>query len=75
MPIDRGMNKDAMHIYKRISFHSKRMKLCHLINCLEGVVPSEISQRGKNKYHMMLLVCETGESKKMVEMNLFIKQK
>ena len=24
---------------------------------------------------MMLLVCETGESKKMVEMNLFTKQK
>ena len=37
--------------------------------------PSEVSQIGKNKYHMILLVCEIGESKKMVEMNLFVKQK
>ena len=37
--------------------------------------PSELSQIGKNKYHMILLVCEIGESKKMVEMNLFVKQK
>ena len=35
--------------------------------------PSEASQTGKNKYHMKLLVCEIGESKKMG--NLFIKQK
>ena len=38
---------------------------------LETAIQSEISQKGKNKYHISLFV----ESRKTVQMNLLAKQK
>ena len=40
---------------------------------LEIVILCEVSQTEKDKYHMISLIC--GISKKMVQMNLFTKQK
>ena len=39
---------------------------------LETIIPSEISQTEKDKYHMISLYVE---SKKMKQMNLFTKQR
>ena len=40
---------------------------------IDIVILSEVSQTEKDKYHMILLLC--GILKKMVQMNLFTKQK
>ena len=40
---------------------------------LEIIILSEVSQTEKDIYHMILLIC--GILKKMVQMNLFTKQK
>ena len=40
---------------------------------IDTVILSEVSQTEKDKYHMILLLC--GILKKMVQMNLFTKQK
>ena len=41
---------------------------------LEIVILSEVSQTEKDKYHMISLMCGILK-KKMIQMNLFIKQK
>ena len=40
---------------------------------LETVIPSEVSQTEKEKYHTISLFC--GVYKEMIQMNLFIKQR
>ena len=40
---------------------------------IEIIILSEVSQTEKDKYRMMSLIC--GILKKMIQMNLFIKQK
>ena len=40
---------------------------------LEIVIQSEVSQKEKNKYHIISLIC--GAKKKKIQMNLFTKQK
>ena len=40
---------------------------------LEIIIRSEVSQTEKDKYHMILLICRI--LKKMIQMNLFTKQK
>ena len=40
---------------------------------LEIIILSEVSQTEKGKYHMVSLIC--GILKKMIQMNLFTKQK
>ena len=40
---------------------------------LGSVIQSEVSQTEKDKYHMISLIC--GILKKMVQMNVFTKQK
>ena len=40
---------------------------------LEIIIRSEVSQTEKDKYHMILLICRI--LKKMVQMNLFTKQR
>ena len=52
------MHKEiVVYIDKGILFsHTKRMKSCHWMD-LEGIMLSEISQREKDKYQMISLIC------------------
>ena len=60
MPIDRRMDKeDVVHIYNGI-LAIKRNKIGSLVmrwTDLESVIQSEISQKEKNKYHILTQVC------------------
>ena len=76
MSIERGMDKEnVVHIYSGISAIKKNevMPFAATWMDLEIVILSEVSQTEKDKYHMISLIC--GILKKMVQMNLFTKQK
>ena len=57
MPIDRRMDKEVVaHIYNGILFsHKKKKNELFVARCmdLESVIQSEVSQKEKNKYHML----------------------
>ena len=62
--------KDVLHIYNGILLnHQEEPKMPLAATCmeLETVILSEVSQKKKDKYHMIL------ESKKMVQIKLFAK--
>ena len=76
MSIERGMDKEnVVHICSGISAIKKNevMPFAATWMDLEIVILSEVSQTEKDKYHMISLIC--GILKKMVQMNLFTKQK
>ena len=55
MSIDRGMDKDVVHIYKGILAikKNKTMPFAATWMDLEIVILSEVSQTQKDKYHMI----------------------
>ena len=61
MPIDRRMDKeDVAHIYNGILLAIKRNEIGSFIETrmdLETVIQSEVSQKGKNKYHILTYIC------------------
>ena len=62
MPIDRRMDKeDVAHIYNGI-LAIKRNEIESFVEMwmdLETVIQSEVSQKEKNKYHILTHVCGT----------------
>ena len=61
MPIDRQMGKDVAHIYNGILV-IKRNEIGSVVETwmnLETVIQSEVSQKEKNKYHVLTLICGT----------------
>ena len=75
MSTDRGMDKeDVVHVYSGILLSQEKNELMPYIvpwMDLEIIILSEVSQRKTSitQYHLYV------ESKKMIQMNLFIKQK
>ena len=71
MPNNRWMDKeDVIHIYNGILFSHKRNKTESFVEMwlqLESVILDEVSQKEKNKYHVLMHTCE---SRKMAQMNL-----
>ena len=61
MSINSRMDKeDVVHIYNGILLSHKKNKIMPFAATwmdLEIVIPSEISQTQKDKYHMILLIC------------------
>ena len=61
MSINRGMDKeDVVHIYNEISLSHKKNELMPFAATwmdLETVILSEVSQRKKDKYYMISLIC------------------
>ena len=62
MPIDRRMDKEYMlHIYNGI-LAIKRNEIGSFVETwmnLETVIQSEVSQKEKNKYHILMHICGT----------------
>ena len=66
----------VVHIYSGILLNHKKEQnnaICNNMNGLRDCHTSEVSQGEKDKYHMIVLICVI--LKKMILMNLFIKQK
>ena len=64
------MDKDVIHTYNGISFSRKRNDLESSVEIcmqLESVTLDEVSQKEKNKYHILMHTCE---SRKKAQMNL-----
>ena len=61
MPIDRRMDKeDVVHIYNEYYSAIKRNKIGSFVEMwmdLETVIQSEVSQKEKNKYHILMHIC------------------
>ena len=61
MSIDRGMDKeDVVHIYNGILLSHKRIEIVPSAATwmdLEIIILSEVSQREKDKYHRISLIC------------------
>ena len=61
MSIDKGMDKDVVHIYNGILLsHKKRHEIMPFAATwmdLEVIILSEVSQKEKDKYHMISLIC------------------
>ena len=61
MPINRGKNKeDVAHIYDEILLSHKKewsYAICRDMTDLEAVIQSELSQKEKNKYHILMHMC------------------
>ena len=61
MPIDRQMDKeDVVHIYNGILLSHKKEKFGSLVETwmdLETAIQSEVSQKEKNKYHILMHMC------------------
>ena len=68
--------KKRWHIYTMEYYsalkRNEMMPSAELWTDLEIVMQSEVSQKERNRYHVVLLVCG---STKMIQMNLFAKQK
>ena len=62
MPINGRMDKeDVVHIYNRILLRQKRNEIRSFVKKwmdLETVIQSEVSQKEKNKYHILMHICE-----------------
>ena len=75
-PFNRGVDKeDVIHKYKGILFNHKNetMPFPATWMDLEIIILSEVSQTEKDKDFMILLIY--GILKKMIQMNVFIRQK
>ena len=63
MPIDRGMDKeDVVHIYNGILLSHKKERNWVTVETwmdLETVIQSEVSQKEKNKYRVLMHICGT----------------
>ena len=63
MPIDRRMDKeDVVHIHNVILLSHKKKEIGSFVETwidLETVIQSEVSQKEKNKYHILTLICGT----------------
>ena len=63
MPIDRRMDKeDVVHIYSGIYSAVKRNEIEAFVEMwmdLETVIQSEVSQKEKNKYRILMHICGT----------------
>ena len=59
MSIDRGIDEeDVAHIYNGILLSHKRNKTGSFTELdLETVIQSEVSQKEKNKYHILMHIC------------------
>ena len=60
MSINRGIDKeDVVHIYNGLLAirRNKIMPFAEMWMDLKTVIQSEVSQKEKNKYHMILLIC------------------
>ena len=59
MSIDRGMDKEAVvHIYmEHYSAVKKNETMPFAATWMELIILSEVSQREKDKYHMISLIC------------------
>ena len=61
MPIDRRMDKeDAVHIYNGILLSHKKNEIESFVETwmdLETVIQSEVSQKEKNKYRILMHIC------------------
>ena len=72
MSIDKGLDKDDMvHIHNGMLLNHKKNEIMPFAATwmdLDIIMPSEISQTEKDKYHMISLYVA---SKKMKQMNLF----
>ena len=60
-----------MEYYSGMKMNTFQLVLMRWMN-LEPIIQSDISQKEKNKYH--ILICIYMESRKMVLMNLFVGQ-
>ena len=63
MPIDRRMDKeDVVHIYNGILLSHKKNEIGSFVETwmdLETVIHSEVSQKEKNKYRILMHICGT----------------
>ena len=61
MPTDRQMHKeDVVHIYNGILLSHKRNEIGTFVEMwmdLETVIQSEVSQKEKNKYRILMHIC------------------
>ena len=60
MPINRGMDKDVVHIYGGILLSHEKNEIMPFAATwmnLENIILSEVSQAEKDKYHMIPLIC------------------
>ena len=60
MSINRGMDKDVVHIYNGILLSHKRKEIVPFEEIwidLETVIQSEVIQKEENKYHITSLIC------------------
>ena len=51
------MDEDAVHVYNRILLSHEIMPFAATWIHLEIITLSEVSQKGKDKYHMISLIC------------------
>ena len=77
MPINRRMDKeDVVHIYTMEYYSAiNRNEIGSFVETwmhLETIIESEVSQKEKNKYHLLTHTCGT---EKLVQMNWFAEQK
>ena len=70
MPIDRRMDKEnVVHIYNGILLSHKRNEIGSFVEMwmdLETVIQSEVSQKEKNKYHILTHICGTWKNGELV---------
>ena len=63
MPINRRMDKEVVvHIYNGILLNHKKEQIESFVETwmdLETVIQSEVSQKEKNKYRILMHVCGT----------------
>ena len=62
MPIDRRMDKEDVVIYTMEYYSAiKRNEMGSFVEMwmdLQTVIQSEVSQKGKNKYYILMHICE-----------------